>query len=233
MTPTMRLVFVHGSGGTGLVWRYQLERFPDALAVTLPGHPDGEPCDGIEGAAAWLREELGRQGVGRPVIVGHSLGGAIALQYALDHPGEAAGLVLVGSGARLRVLPATLAALEQALDRPESFKGMVADSWKKAAPDMAAQLDAQAVALGPAPFLNDLRACDRFDVIERLGEIATPTLAITGTEDVMTPPKYAEFLVGRMPDATVELVEGGTHFVFVEQPGRVNDAIAGFLDRLA
>ena len=36
-----KLIFIHGAGGTGAVWHYQAERFPDSDAVTLPGHPDG------------------------------------------------------------------------------------------------------------------------------------------------------------------------------------------------
>ena len=109
----MRLVFIHGSGGTSRVWKYQTEHFTGSVAITLPGHPDGPPCESIEGAASWLRSELARQGGAAPLLlVGHSLGGAIALQYALDHGDEVAGIVLVGSGARLRVHPATLEALD-------------------------------------------------------------------------------------------------------------------------
>ncbi|MDJ0847271.1 MAG: alpha/beta hydrolase [Myxococcota bacterium] len=225
----MKLVFVHGSGGTGRVWRYQTEHFPGSLAVTLPGHPEGEPCETIEGATRWLRAQRAEDADARLVLVGHSLGGGIALQYALDHADELAGIVLVGSGARLRVHPATLAAMEKAVARPERFKSPFDDAYRKVAPDFAAELKELASKLGPAPFLADLRACDRFDVMDRLGEIAVPTLAIAGTEDVMTPPKYSEFLRDAVRDASVEIVEGGTHFVFAEYPDAVNAAIADFV----
>jgi pimeloyl-ACP methyl ester carboxylesterase len=230
----MKLVFVHGSGGTGRVWKYQTEHFPGSVAVTLPGHPDGDPCESIGEATSWLRSELGNEADSVPlVLVGHSLGGAIALQYALDHRDEVAGIVLVGSGARLRVHPATLTAMEQAIDRPESFPEMIDESYRKVAPEFAAELRELSIALGPAPFFNDLRACDQFDVIDRLGEIDVPTLAIAGTEDVMTPPKYSTFLEERMPDASVQIIEGGTHFVFAEYPEEVNQAIAEFTASLA
>ncbi len=227
----MKLVFVHGSGGSGLVWKYQLERFPDALAVTLPGHPDGKPCESIEDAVRWLREELG--GAKDVVLIGHSLGGGIALQYALDHPDELAGIVPIGSGARLRVHPATLGALEKMLDAPAGFSEMMGESWTEVPSDFAEELRARATEFGPRPFLNDLRACDRFDIVDRIGEIAVPTLAIVGTKDVMTPPKYSEFLRDKMPNASVEIIEGGTHFVFAEQPELVNDAIDRFLAALS
>jgi pimeloyl-ACP methyl ester carboxylesterase len=230
----MKLVFIHGSGGTGRVWRYQTDRFPGSVAVTLPGHPDGAPCESIEEATRWLRSEL-ESGAGSEalVLVGHSLGGAIALQYALDHPDEVAGIVLVGSGARLRVHPATLTALEKAVAHPESFGKMFEDNFQKVSPEFAAELREQSVAVGPAPFLADLRACDRFDVVDRLGEIGAPTLAIAGTEDVMTAPKYSTFLEERMPNASARIIDGGTHFVFAEYPDEVNQAIADFVTSLA
>lgn len=230
----MKLVFVHGSGGTGRVWKRQTEHFAGSVAVTLPGHPDGTPCNSIQEAAGWLHSELASDAGSNPlVVVGHSLGGAIALQYALDHGDELAGIVLVGSGARLRVHPATLKVLEQAIDQPRSFSAFVAESFEKVPGEFATELLELSVALGPAPFLNDLRACDRFDVIERLGEIDVPALAIVGSEDVMTPPKYSAFLEDRMPNAAVRVIEGGTHFVFAEHPDPVNEAIAGFVDSLA
>jgi pimeloyl-ACP methyl ester carboxylesterase len=230
----MKLVFVHGSGGTGRVWKYQTEHFPGSVAVTLPGHPEGTPCGSIEEATRWLRSELGSEaGAEALVLVGHSLGGAIALQYALEHRDEVAGIVLVGSGARLRVHPATLKALEQAIERPKSFEKMFAESFRKVSPDFAKELGELTNTLGPAPFLNDLRACDQFDLTDRLGEIVVPTLAIAGTEDVMTPPKYSTFLEERMLKASVQIIDGGTHFVFAEYPDEVNQAIADFVAALA
>jgi len=229
----MRLVFVHGSGGTELVWRYQLERFPHGLAVTLPGRGDGDHFGRIETATEWLRGELHGGAAGPFVLVGHSLGGAIALQYALDHPGELAGIVLVGSGGRLRVHPDMLDALEKALDDPESFGPIMAGTWSKVPGTLAHDIEQLGREFGPGPFLNDLRACDRFDIVERLGEIETPTLAIVGTNDVMTPPKYSTFLRDAMPNATVEIIEGGTHFVFAEQADAVNRAIEAFVAGLA
>lgn len=89
------------------------------------------------------------------------------------------------------------------------------------------------MALGPAVFLNDFKACDKFDVMDRLGEISAPTLAIVGSEDVMTPVKYAEFLVEKLPDARIAIIEGGSHSVFAEYPQQVNAAIDEFLDYLS
>ncbi len=228
----MTLVFVHGSGGNGAVWRYQTNYFEDSVALTLPGRPDGELCDSIESAAAWTWSELQADDIEQPVIVGHSLGGAIALQLALEHPGDLSGIVLIGSGARLRVHPATLAALEEFVAGGHGFEAMFEDAYDLMAPDFAEDLARERNRIGPKPFLGDMLACDRFDVTERLGEINTPTLAIVGTEDVMTPPKYSNFLRDRMPNARVEIVNGGTHLVYAEFPEQVNAAIEGFTTAL-
>ncbi|MEH6558316.1 MAG: alpha/beta hydrolase [Oceanicoccus sp.] len=225
----MQLIFIHGSGSTGKVWRYQLSAFPGSIAIDLPGRPDGDFCTSIESAVEWLKTLVDERGLSDVVLVGHSLGTAVALQYAIEHPGDLKGLVLIGGGARLRVHPDTLGFLEQAIDNPESFPQMFVNSWKKVAEDFATELRAEALSLGPAVFLNDMKACDAFDVIGNLAEINTPTLAITGTKDVMTPPKYAEFLRDRMPNTQTLFIEGGTHFVFGEFPDQVNDAISSFL----
>lgn len=228
----MQLIFIHGSGSTGKVWRYQSSVFPGSIAIDLPGRPDGEFCTSIESAVDWLKALVDEQGLTDLVLVGHSLGTAIALQYAIEYPDDLKGLVLIGGGARLRVHPDTLSFLEQAIDNPELFPQMFVNSWKKVPEDFAKELHAEALSLGPAVFLNDMKACDAFDVIGNLGEINIPTLAITGTKDVMTPPKYAEFLRDRMSNTQTTFIEGGTHFVFGEFPDQVNDAISSFLKTL-
>ncbi len=225
----MSLVFIHGSGGTGHVWKYQMSHFSDALAVTLPGHPDGEPCANMSEAAAWVREHCHDRVSGDLILVGHSLGGGIALQYALDYPEELKAMVLVGSGARLRVHPDTLQQLSEMVADDSGYEATFAESWLKVPPEFRAELKANALTMGPAAPLNDMRICDAFDVIGRLGEIRTPTLAIVGTEDIMTPPKYSEFLRDRIDGAEMVVIDGGTHFVFGEYPDKVNAAIETFV----
>ncbi len=225
----MQIIFIHGSGSTGYNWKHQSDHFPGSIAVDLPGHPEGELLPTIKEASDWVKQLVDDNGYEDVVIVGHSLGGAVALQYALDHPEELAGIVLVGSGARLRVHPATLKFLEKAVADPSLFETTGALENPKLDPEHAAGMAERRKLLGPEPSLNDLRACDAFDVIPRLGEIETPTHAIVGTEDVMTPPMYSEFLADKMPNASCTIIEGGSHSVFAEYPDQVNAAIEQFL----
>jgi pimeloyl-ACP methyl ester carboxylesterase len=225
----MQIVFIHGSGGTGAVWHYQSRAFAGSDAIDLPGHPEGELLPTVEACANWLKAYVDRRGYEDVVLVGHSIGGAIAMQYALDHPAALAALVLVGSGARLRVHPQTLDSMRDAIGAPEKLAPMLRFGWKQVERELRNDLLEVHVGLGASVFVNDFEACDRFDVIDRLGEIRVPTLALCGTQDALTPPRYSEFLAARIEGAKLEVIEGGTHFVFLEKPDEVNRAIAGFL----
>ena len=107
------IVFIHGSGASHLVWGAQVRALGEitrAVALDLPGHgrstpPGRDSMDGYRDAVLGLLDALG---VDRAVMVGHSLGGGIAQTLAFSHPDRVAGLGLVGTGARLRVLPQIL-----------------------------------------------------------------------------------------------------------------------------
>ncbi|MGH7320981.1 MAG: alpha/beta fold hydrolase, partial [Candidatus Rokuibacteriota bacterium] len=102
------LVLIHGAAGRGTIWSPQLaglEAVARVLAIDLPGHgATGGGGDSIRDYAAWVMTFLDAAGLARVVLGGHSMGGAIAQTIALAHPDRLDGLVLIGTGARLRVL---------------------------------------------------------------------------------------------------------------------------------
>ncbi len=118
----MQLIFIHGSGGSKESWFYQTRYFKGSIALDLPGHPSGKLCPTIEGYVEWLHKTVQEAGYRQVVLVGHSLGGGIALSYALKYPQDLAGIVTVGSGARLRVHPQNLEALEKAIKDPAALE---------------------------------------------------------------------------------------------------------------
>ncbi|HEX7592810.1 MAG TPA: alpha/beta fold hydrolase, partial [Anaerolineae bacterium] len=107
------VVFVHGAAGSHLIWGAQVRALGEitrTVALDLPGH-GRSPLPGRNSIDAYCDIVLGlldALGFDRAVIVGHSMGGGIAQTLALAHPDRVAGLGLVGTGARLRVLPAIL-----------------------------------------------------------------------------------------------------------------------------
>jgi pimeloyl-ACP methyl ester carboxylesterase len=228
----MNLLFIHGSGGSRESWHHQLRAFPDALAVDLPGHPKGEPCSSVEECVEWLRDQLTEAERRQLVLAGHSLGGAIALQYALSYPRELAAIILVGSGARLRVHPQYLEQLEASIAAGSGVAEAFDVAYELVDPKLAEVLKRRRDENGAAVMLADLRACDRFDVMDRVGEIRIPMLAVCGSDDIMTPPKYSLYLADAMQNARVTIIPNGTHMVFAEQPDAVNRAILEFLSEL-
>src|SRR5215472_10266090 len=97
------MLMVHGSGYTDDSFRAQSEALPEADALSLPGHPEGQALKSVGELAAWLERYVRWKQVGPAVIAGNSLGGAIGMEWALRYPADVAGLVLIGTGARLRV----------------------------------------------------------------------------------------------------------------------------------
>ena len=165
------------------------------------------------------------------VLGGHSLGGAIALAVALDAPDLLRGLILVGTGARLRVLPALFEIL--ARDYAEAVDFMIDHAWSSSASAELKQRGRETVsATRPAVTRGDFLACDGFDAMARLGEIRLPALVVVGSEDRLTPPKYSEYLVRSLAGAKLEVIERAGHFVSLEQPDAVNRALRDFLGRL-
>ncbi|MBU3915871.1 alpha/beta hydrolase [bacterium] len=228
----MRLLFIHGSGGSAESWHYQTNHFKKSIAVDLPGHPHGELLDTIDGCVDWLHDYVLKKDLRDLVLVGHSLGGGIALLYTLKYPERVKGIVTVGSGARLRVHPMTLEMLEKEVENPEHFGEFATQSLALIEKDVADVMARRTIENGPAVMLNDLRACDRFDIMDRLEEIQVPLLALCGDQDIMTPPKYSSFMVSSINGAKAEIIQGGTHMVFAEKPEEVNKAIEDFINEI-
>jgi len=227
----MKLIFLHGSGAYGGVWRYQTEYFTDSDGVNLPGHLQGQILNSVEEYVDWLREYVRGKGYRDVVLVGHSLGGAIALMYAIKYPQELKGIVIIGSGARLRVHPMYLTALEEATkggNLQEWYQQMVA-GHRLTPEDYQREALEKRKDIGPAVMLSDFLCCDKFDIMDRVQEIKLPALIICGELDMMTPVKYANYLGTKLTNSRVVIIPQATHLVFAEKPEAVNDAIEDFV----
>lgn len=228
----MKTIFIHGAGHTGEIWSELAVHFPGSLMPSLPGHPQGEACATIEEYAGWLLETHLAVDGERGVLIGNSMGGAIALAAALQAPERVAALVLVGSGARLRVHPDFFARLEG--DFAAAARALARLQLAPDAPETRlARIVAAMECSGRATTLQDFRACDAFDLRERLAAIAQPTLIVSGSEDRMTPPKLSAFLHEQIRGATLESLEGAGHVPQLEQPERLARAIAAFLSGIS
>ncbi len=225
------VVFCHGSGGGHHHWLYQLKGLKgkiNPLAVDLPGHgrSEGEPADDIAVYRDWLHRFAGALSIGPFVAAGHSMGGAIALDYALHYPENTLGLILVGSGARLRVLPAFLETLQGGVV-PAALADFL---YCPDAPQELLQKGREEVASAAASvYLADLSACDKFDVTDKLAHISQPVVMICGSEDRLTPVKYSHYLAEKLPSGKVAVIDGAGHMVMIEKPEDVNRTIEAFI----
>jgi pimeloyl-ACP methyl ester carboxylesterase len=158
------------------------------------------------------------------------MGGAVAQKYALKYPADVKGLVLIGTGARLRVRPDFLSLLEGGIDAPaEWVKNMLEPLYSRVAPEVREKVIDGVIDVGVAVQLNDFRCCDRFDIMDKVHHIEVPTLVICGADDDMTPVKYSQYLASKIAGARLAIFEGGSHLVFLEKPDEVNRAIEDFL----
>jgi pimeloyl-ACP methyl ester carboxylesterase len=232
------IVFIHGSGDSARIWRLQVEglgKDQRVVAIDLPGH--GERADTLpekvtvqdyaRAAHEIIQNELQ---LDHPIIAGHSLGGAIALTMALEHGSELGGLILIGTGARLRVLPEVL---EGTRTSPlQTRHRLIESNVVEANRDTIAPIiKNEQVEPGPSIMHRDLSACNIFDCMDRLPEIALPALIICGTDDRATPVKYSQFLHDALRGSTLCIIPDAAHYVMREQPEKVNQAIREWLGK--
>ena len=232
--PSRKTIFlVHGAGGSALPWQV-LHRGLDGnfnvCALELPGHGEtpGPALDKVEAYASWVAQQIDKSGVAPVILAGHSMGGAIAMTIALERSDLLAGMVLLNTGARLRVLPAILDGLA---DKFKDTVGMIVDFAYRKGVDKATKAIGveQFITAGPQTVLGDFTACNRFDVTGRLGEVKTPTLVITGQDDVLAPPKFSEFLKDNIAGARLLIIEDCGHMTMIERVDEVAEAIDRFV----
>jgi len=230
------MIFVHGAGGNAYAWQNQrrgLDRGVNTICVDLPGHgqSSGPSCTSIAEYSHWLRRFIDSLGLSTVIAAGHSMGGGVILEAAIEYPEMLEALILVGTGARLRVSHQIFKSLES------NFKSTAQELVSKCyGPESSKKL----IKWGlehllnelPEVVLADFKACDDFDRMEDIVQIKKPTLVVCGSEDSMTPTKYSEYLAEKLQRATLRIVDQAGHMAMVEKPFEVNASILKFLATL-
>jgi pimeloyl-ACP methyl ester carboxylesterase len=231
------LVCIHGAADNEHSYDRLLDELPDhaAYAINLPARAgtEGPAARSVAEMERFVSELVKSQVDGGYVVVGHSLGGAVAIEHALASPPDALqGLVLVATGARLRVHPMILALHEQGVASGELPPVPSGAFQEGTHPELLAEVQRNRALTPVSTGAADWRAADRFDRMQALGYIQVPTLVIGGTADALTPPKYAEFLASHIPRAELHLLEGAGHMLIMERPAEVAAVIEAFLAKL-
>ena len=226
MTP----VFIHGAGASPIVWRLQLLHFKGSMAVELPGHPSGLGCSTIEDYASSVEEHLREMAVNAPILVGHSMGGAIAITLALRNS-DLAGLILVGTGGRLKVDPSILNGIKENYEEVSRLVGRLSVS-PRSDPVIAERIAEDLLKVKPEVTYGDFIACDRFDRMNDVQKITCKTLIVVGADDRMTPVKYSQYLHEKIVNSRLVVIPDAGHSVMLEKHRMFNAAVEAFLDSL-
>lgn len=231
------IVFIHGVGGSSQYWYYQKEYLKNSMKVVLidlPGHGQsiGEGFNTIEEARDIVHDVLIAKGIERAHIAGHSMGGGIALSLAIVYPEILKSIILICTGAKLRVLPAILDGVKQ--DKEATVRMIMMDyAFSQKSPAKMKENGFKDMLKSSAQTIyQGFSACDRFSAIGSLGKIALPALIVGAKDDLLTPPSFSEYLHREIKESELVIIEDAGHMVMIEQPGALNRAIEGFVSRL-
>jgi pimeloyl-ACP methyl ester carboxylesterase len=230
------LVFIHGSGGDHTNWIRQYTSMKNTFNIAvldLPGHgrSEGPGEQNVAAYVEWVKKIIDGLGIFNPLLIGHSLGAAIALGFIIRYDGSAAAVVPVGGGVKMPVNPLILEGLKQ---DPASIVGMAAkfSVAKQNREKFLGLIAGSLLRINPEILHGDFSACNDLDITEAVAGIRVPALVVCGAEDKMTPPSLSQFIRDCIPGARLALIEGAGHFVMMENPEAFNATLTDFVNSL-
>lgn len=237
------LVLLHGIGASGEDWEYQIPVFALLCRVIVPdlrgyGRSPKGGAYTVEAFAADVWALLARLDIERFNLVGHSMGGAVALRMAVDRPGCIDRLVLANTlpsfvtdtfgkamlyWYRLVVMrlfgPAWLA---------ETIQKKLFPKPEHAA--LRARLNARSVRRDREVYLRTLHALKGWSIVDRLQELSMPTLVLAAENDYF-PRRDAQAFAAALPNARLQIFDDTHHHLPLEVPERFNAAVLTFLEQ--
>ncbi len=209
---------------------------PNLIAFDQPGHGRSGELDslGDVGRLADLVRAATRElELERPVLLGHGLGGAVALRVALDAPDAVAGVIVIGCGATLPVDDEAYAYMQRVTEgkarRPFDVKAFAEGTPQ----DVMRPYFMEGMKTDPRATFGDMTACRGYDETARVGELAVPLLVIVGEHEQAPVREAAEALASAAPDARLEVVGGAAHALPVEASAATATLVRGFAEGLA
>jgi pimeloyl-ACP methyl ester carboxylesterase len=236
-----KIVLVHGAGGNGHSWHNQVDGLSSKhspVAFDLPGHGRSSGVEGLRTVgdyAEFLAAFMDALKFKAAVIAGWSMGGAIAMEFALRYPARTEALALVATAAKFTIPPDRVEGLRAiAMGRaPQSF---LTDGYSpktvKEKFDLVREGWMEQIKTDPRVRYTDILACAEVDLQNSIGKIAKPALVLAGADDVSTPPAQAELIKSKIPGAQLKVVADAGHMLPRERPDEVNAELEQFLAEL-
>jgi pimeloyl-ACP methyl ester carboxylesterase len=236
------VIFIHGAGQAHTNWQLPARWFAwhgfNALAIDLPGHnrSEGAVLASVPEMAAWVGRLMDAAGVEQASLVGHSMGGAIAVEAAAALGPRISRIALIGTALATPVNDALLGA---ARDAPEQAYRMIT-TWALGPsarvgghPVPGLWMTGGSMALlarnRPGVLYADFNACNQWTSGPRAAErVRCPALVLIGANDQMTPPKIGRQLAERIAGSRTVLIPDTGHMMMAEAPDAVLDALIAF-----
>ncbi len=231
------VILIHGAGGSHLFWASEIRHLPGEriYAIDLPSHgkSGGIGRQSIEEYAQAVLAFMDSLKIHKAVLVGHSMGGAIALWLAIHRPSRVLGLGLFATAPRLYVSDDLLSHTANPATFPLAVKFISDYAFGPDTPPRLRELGQQRLGEVRSSVLHgDFLACRAFDETHLLGRVKAPTLILTGGKDKMVPPYTAEPLQNRIKTARRHHLESAGHMLTLEEPQAVADLLKQFLSEI-
>jgi branched-chain amino acid transport system permease protein len=228
------LLYIHGNTGSK-IWFEEVMDMPGYRTVA-PDLPNFGASDHIDRAdidlyAVYIAEFMMNLDIKDAYVVGHSLGGAVAISLTTRYPGLVSRLLLVDSASLegLHTPEEYYPVIESYKDNPALMK----EALRAVTPTMEDEsrldrLTESAMRMNPIAFTGHPRALDRFDYRNRVGEVAIPVKVVRGELDAIITEEMARSTAAGFANGSFELLPGVGHSVMVEDPDRFAKLVTEF-----
>jgi pimeloyl-ACP methyl ester carboxylesterase len=231
------MILIHGLGSSADVWDQMLPDLSRAYHVwtwEMPGHGRTTPIPNasVETFTAELRRYVEENAIRRPTLVGHGIGGMIALQYAFDHPTEVGRVIVIDAAAR------QLADLEQktyvAKQLASNYDRFIANYFQQLCPDEAItdRIIDQALRTDQITLTQLLISTFDYDLTDEIERQSVPILLIGSVllfpSQESIPGRLAQMGFGKARSISYKAMESVGHFVMLEQPRYTASVILAF-----
>jgi 3-oxoadipate enol-lactonase len=238
------ILLIHGLGSNNNLWNFlprSLYENYNFIKIDLPGHGKSIPFNAnfsLKRCAKIIERFLDRTDQSNVYLLGLSMGGAIALQFALDFPARVKGMVLISGWSfcdwdfkvRLQGYINMLEnfGVEELVDRfilPRDFT----KEFSLENPNILYKYKEMKAEQSKEAYIASCHACMQFDIRENLGDIRIPIFLIAGDLDVLTPPYHSKILLENTRNSKLVVFHDCGHIPFIEKPNEFTFHVIDFL----
>lgn len=238
------LIFLHCWTGNHKFWKYQVNYFSKkykCITVDFPGHGNSDRIEEYtpEIFSEYIYKLIKKLNLGEFVLVGHSLGGMVALYLAVHHPHNIKALVLTDTSAKIRkyILQdvSTFFGVNAGYFAPSIGKKIVID-FAGVHPfckrEIRTFIKEEVIKVPNTIVVKVLKGIRNFDILEKLRKIDIPTLIIVGDFDLLTDIRHSLTLYRNIKNSQLKIIKFSGHMTPIEKAEEFNKAVENFLKKI-